>query len=1380
MAERGITITYTDNVNHLNAAMLNQYDGLIVYGNIGRITPQQEKALLDYVESGGGFIPLHCASYCFLNSPKYIALVGAQFKRHGGGVFRVQRKAPDHPILKGLNDFESWDETYVHAKHNSKDRVILQTRKEGGGAEPWTWVRTQGKGRVFYTAWGHDQRTWSNTGFQELVERGIRWATEPRVEARTARGGSPFKYVKSDGPIPNYPPSGKWGVQKKAFNTMQAPLTGNQSEKRIVTPPGLKAKLFAGDPQIGAALAMDWDERGRLWLCESVDYPNNLQPPGKGNDRIRICEDTDGDGKADKFTVFAENLSVPQAITFARGGVIVLIGTETVFLKDTDGDDKADVKKVLIQGWSQGDTHGGVSNFRYGHDNWIWAMQGYNHSSPQFGDKKGPRFGAGFFRFKLDRNDPPNVTDIEFIRSTNNNTWGLGLSEEGLVFGSTANRNPSEYLPIANRYYERVEGWSPNTLGGIANHHLFYPISDKVRQVDQHHGYTAAAGHALYTARLYSPEYWNRTAFVTEPTGKLTGTFVLRANGSDFQSSNDWNIVTSDDEWFAPIAAEVGPDGCVWVLDWYNYVVQHNPTPVGFKRGRGNAYISKLRDKKHGRVYRVVPDGSKNVAPKSRTLGGADEATLVNALKDTNMFWRMHAQRILVEHGGKGVAQQLIALINDQTVDAVGLNASVIHALWTLKGLGVIDADQAEGSPVRRAVALALRHPSAGVRRNAVKVLPLHADSVSLILSSGLLGDADAQVRLATLLALSDMPADPRAGAAVFDMLKRPENANDRWLPDAATAAAATHDAGFLQTVLSTTKRKKTPGEDSSATRKPVKTNLIKNGSFETIHNKNPQHWRTVVYSGNAVHEVVDGGRNGGKCVKVSSVGGADASWAFDVAVKRNTRYRLTSYIKTVDFNKHTGFGAQLYLRELGAYGKSKAVSKSQGWTKITTEFNSKGSTKLGINLLMGGWGQSKGQAFWDDVEMIEMAPGEGSMPAGAITGRVGDVVSIVTRNYASKAPSDSVVAVLSALKHADEQLVSFVLDGLASGWPDGKQPKFTDADSAELSAVMAAMPQGQKDKLVLLAGKWGRRDIFSGDIAKVINALRPKVADAKLSDADRIDAARRLVRLADDKASVGVIVKQISSQSTQALVTGMIDALATSRQDETGDALLGKWDDLTPASRRAAVAMLMRRRAWTKTLLAQVESKKVARVDLSASDWQLLKLNTDKAIAAKASTLSNVSGNADRQKVLAKMLPYLDAKPNVKIGATLFTNTCAKCHTLRGKGGKIGPDLTGIGARASKEILAEIVDPNRSLESNFRLWTIETSDLETLSGRLDGESKTSVELLDLNGKRHIILRKNIDSIKASALSIMPSGLIDHLKPEEVASLIAYLKEQKH
>ena len=142
-------------------------------------------------------------------------------------------------------------------------------------------------------------------------------------------------------------------------------------------------------------------------------------------------------------------------------------------------------------------------------------------------------------------------------------------------------------------------------LNGIADSNRFYPITEKVRQVDCHGGFTAAAGHALYTARNYPQEYWNRTAFVTEPTGHLVATFVLRRDGAGFSSKNSgtsWPATTNGPR---PIKAEVGPDGNVWFIDWYNYIVQHNPTPHGFRTGKGRAYETELRDKKHGRIYRL-------------------------------------------------------------------------------------------------------------------------------------------------------------------------------------------------------------------------------------------------------------------------------------------------------------------------------------------------------------------------------------------------------------------------------------------------------------------------------------------------------------------------------------------------------------------------------------------------------------------------------------------------------------------------------------------------------------------------------------------------------------------------------------------------------
>ncbi len=179
LAADGIDIAYTADPNDLNPATLSKYDALLIYANHDKITPEQEQALLDFVAGGKAFLPIHCASYCFRNSPLYVALVGAQFQKHGTGEFTATIVKPDHPVLEGIQPFQVWDETYVHTMHNA-DRLVLMERVDDAGREPWTWVRTHGKGRVFYTAYGHDERVWGHPMFHRLIRNAIRWSTDVR------------------------------------------------------------------------------------------------------------------------------------------------------------------------------------------------------------------------------------------------------------------------------------------------------------------------------------------------------------------------------------------------------------------------------------------------------------------------------------------------------------------------------------------------------------------------------------------------------------------------------------------------------------------------------------------------------------------------------------------------------------------------------------------------------------------------------------------------------------------------------------------------------------------------------------------------------------------------------------------------------------------------------------------------------------------------------------------------------------------------------------------------------------------------------------------------------------------------------------------------
>lgn len=1140
-----------------------------------------------------------------------------------------------------MSGFESWDETYVHTKHNEKDRVVLETRAEGDGQEPWTWVRTHGKGRVFYTAWGHDERTWGNPGFQNLVERGIRWACDDDVSkvpsfadrpemTAPRKDVKPFEYV--DATIPFYPPSKQWGVMAEPVKKLQKPLPAEESLKHFITPVGFAVELFAADPEIGKPLAMNWDERGRLWLCETLDYPNDLQEPTKGRDRIRICEDTNGDGRADKFTIFAEGLSIPTAITFYRGGAIVQDGTQTVYLKDTDGDDKADLRKVLITGWALGDTHGGVSNFQYGLDNWYYGMQGYNNSKPVYDDgkKTGESFRQGFFRFKVEEkaegrglrdkgkaegnaaalaSQPsalgPVVTEVEFLRSTNNNTWGLGLSEDGLVFGSTANGNPSEFMPIPNRYYEKVRGWSSSVLNGIADRDKIEPFSDKVRQVDHHGGFTAACGHALYTARSWPKEYWNRTAFVCEPTGKLVSTFVLRPDGAGFRSNNPWNILASDDEWSAPIMAEVGPDGQLWVIDWYNIIVQHNPTPAGYKTGKGNAYEIDLRDKTHGRIYRVVWKGEDGqpIIPPNPDLSTVDGQ--LDALKTGNMLWRKHAQRLMVENKAD-VLQQLIVTIQDHAQDEIGQNAEVIHALWTLHGRGALNGSNPDAN---KALLVTLDHPSAGVRRNALAVAPRTEQFSKAILKSGALRVRDAQVRLAALLALAEMPPSTETAEAIRVAFSTAP-AEDRWLNDGLIAAAAQQDVHFL-----------------------------------------------------------------------------------------------------------------------------RAVAKNSG---------------------------------------------------GKLASPPSNALAIISEHYARSAPADTVGSVIELLADAEPKEVAAravepILTGLAKGWPKGKPATLSETSEKALVKLVTSAPSSARGTLVNLASRWGSKAL-DAHVAEIAKGFAEMVASETAKDADRIAAAKQLVEFRkSDAEPIAMLAKLITPRTSAELANGLVEAIGASDSKVADETLIASWPTLTPIVRQTALRALLARADWTKSLVAAFESGDIQLTDLSLEQKQALANHPDKELAARVKPLLAKGGglpNPDRQKVIDELMPTIEKTGEVSNGKAVFKKTCAKCHTHSGEGTKIGPDLTGMAVHPKHELIIHILDPSRSVEGNFRIYTVQTDDGKVFNGLLASESKTAIELIDVEAKKHTILRENIEELIASKKSLMPEGVEKMHTPTELRDLLEFLTQR--
>lgn len=784
-----IRMRYEEDPAVLNPEDLAATDVLLIYANHDTLHPAQEQALLDFVEQGGGFMPIHCASACFGHSDAYVGLVGARFRSHGYEAFTtsVAPGMETHPILDGWQSFATEDETYVHADHHTAGRQVLLYRDD----EPWAWVRQQGAGRVFYTAYGHDENTWNQPEFHDLLIRGIRWsAGESKRETNLALVATlpAISYDEAD-TIPNY-------RKQTPAPKLARPFSPEESRQLSLAAAGFEMQLFAAEPDIVNPVAFAWDERGRLFVLETVDYPNEIRTGEAGDDRIVICEDTDGDGRADKFTPFAEGFNIPTSLTPIDGGWIVAQAPHFLFIKDTDGDDRADVRFVLNEGWGIQDTHAGPSNLRYGHDNKIWGAVGYSNVS----NSTQGRFAQGVFRMD------PDSGSVEPVGLFSNNTWGLGISEDFEIFGSTANNAPAFHVPLWRRHtYERHPSIPSRMAAKIDDFTQFFAATDKFLQVDAHGRYTAGSGFNIYTARAFPRRYWNQAAFIGGPTGHLLGQFFLQEEGASYVAQNRGSLVSSIDEWLSPVFTDVGPDGQLWMADWYNFIIQHNPRPskasAGFDTtmGQGNAHVNPLRDRQHGRIYRLVAKDAP--AAEKVDLTDASTAKLITTLANDNLFWRLTAQRKLVRETRREAIPALREIVlTDRGVDELGLNPRVIHAIWSLHGLGAFQAASAPSVAVAQS---ALTHPSAAVRKNAVMALTDGGGEAALQLAAGLIEDEDAKTRLKSVIALGLLPPSVETAEVLY--AHRHTMPSDPWISRAFAYAVLANESNYREQLLADT-----------------------------------------------------------------------------------------------------------------------------------------------------------------------------------------------------------------------------------------------------------------------------------------------------------------------------------------------------------------------------------------------------------------------------------------------------------------------------------------------------------------------------------------------------------------------------------------------
>ncbi len=468
-------------------------------------------------------------------------------------------------------------------------------------------------------------------------------------------------------------------------------LPPEQTRKLIQVPPGFEVRLFASEPEVVNPVAMAWDERGRLWVVELYEYPKGAKRGEKPRDRIKILEDTDADGVADKVTVFADGFNLATGLALGNGGAYLGVAPDLLFLEDTDGDDKADKTTKLLTGFGMEDRHELLNGFAWGPDGWLYMTHGvFTHSKVRSGhdpDGFGVQMDAALARFH------PRTKKFEVFADGTSNPWGVDWNERGDALVSACVIQHLFHLAPGGLYNRQGGTW-PNPYGYVAD----LPTKGLPAVVNWRHYRAAHAGICVYQGDQYPPEWrglvmlgnihqnainCNRltpvgTTYTAEKESKLLGADQgIGAVGAG-------NFLVSKDPWFRPVSVQTGPDGALWVMDWsdkYPCYQNAQADPLGV-------------DREMGRIWRVVWVGNepgKKVASRPEVkmeLNRLTSARLVERLVSENSWQRRMAQQVLNERRDNTVMGKL----QQQFANAPAASTRRA-AFWTLETSGYLADD---------------------------------------------------------------------------------------------------------------------------------------------------------------------------------------------------------------------------------------------------------------------------------------------------------------------------------------------------------------------------------------------------------------------------------------------------------------------------------------------------------------------------------------------------------------------------------------------------------------------------------------------------------------------------------------------------------------
>jgi putative heme-binding domain-containing protein len=1141
------------------------------------------------------------------------------------------------------------------------------------------------------------------------------------------------------------------------------PLPPMEERAKFALPPGFDIQLVASEPDINKPMNMTFDATGRLWVTTSIEYPF----PAKdrpGRDRLMIFEDFGPDGRARKATQFADGLNISIGIYPFRTDdqhwkAVVWSIPNIWLLEDTDGDGKADKRTVLYGPFDvTRDTHGNQSSFRRGFDGWIYATHGFNNDS-WITNRDGSvvHMNSGnSYRFR------PDGSKLEHHTHGQVNPFGLAWDPRGNLYSSDCHSAPI-YQLLDGGYYPSF-GKPDDGLG-------FAPA-----MIDHAHGSTAIDGAFYYADNLWPAEYQD-TFFIGNVMTSRLNRDKITFNGSTPVATEQPDFLTTTDPWFRPVDNQLGPDGALYVSDFYNRIIGHYEVPLTHPG----------RDHERGRIWRVVYTNTTTALHPVALPSNLD--SLVMELGSPNLTRRLLAQHEIEDRFATGAVDKLKLTARGvyDFPDPAAKRFAQIHALWALLNLNRLDDESLRS-------ALAPADPLLEV--HAMRILAELGRRVAAHDLGTTVPVSPGNLRGAILLHLSDPDALVRRCAA--------------------EALAAWPDAGNLQPLLETLS--KTDRGDSHLVyvlRKTIRDTLEVPGAFDELA-KLPEAQRALVADilpaiptpDSARYILSNLPRLGTDSAKIGALLQHAARYGDAQSAPAIARFAQDRYAADPETQLALIKSVRSGLDQRGAAAPDAVVDWGrQLAVKLLDEVEAAGSDWRAVPLE----GAADSAVPW----IFQDRPCTDGQSARVISSLApgGEALTGVLRSKRFSLPKMFSFYLAGhdgypdkPLKHANKVLLKSA-DGsvLREASPprndtarkiewtfaDAEQGKeaFLEVVDGDTGAAYAWLAIGRIEPPILklpavaprdLAGRQRDAIQLAADYPSAATTSRLRsVAEGPLGPKERALVLKTL--LARDPAYTDVLIRRL--QPGAADVAAIASALAEEDKPSARSAVIG-FLGTAPARLQSSVALVLASsRSGSEALLDGVAAGKVsARVLGENKLVERLRASNPNDFAARLAALTKglPAVDGERQKLIDTRRAALDpAKANVAHGRDVFRNNCTACHRIAGEGGLVGPQLDGIGIRGAERLCEDILDPNRNVDSAFRQTLLTLKDNDVVSGLFRREEGEMLVLADATGAEVKVPKAQVKARVETTTSHMPDLFGDAIPAADFNDLVAWLMTQK-